>query len=485
MARTEAPIDATATELPPQESQHPSPALRNSPNLPGVQEMSTSVITAVPVAVPRNEAAILAKLKVRAAAAGGDWYYRFPVKDNRTGRTSHVEGPSIKCANNVAQLYGNCAVRTRAIDNFDSWIIYARLEDLENGVVYERPWMQPKGQGTFRAKDQDRLEAMSFQIGVSKAIRNVICNALDFFTNYAFEEARSSIIETIGKDLPKSRIKLQAALQKLDVDIKRVEATVGRALDAWLAPDCARINAEIQAVMEGMATADETWPGDAPPKPTRESVKKAPPSEIQQRAITEQPLPPVTRSAPPVQAQPTGDQTGGAYEFFGADGALATSFEDPVDFVVHLMTIIGRYPANQAALLEANGVPIAVALEELKDFDHVAVHDLKLLIKPPAIEPAKKAEPEPEPAKPEELKPIELPKTAKGAIDVAKYVKAMGEEIGRAPDEAMVRRIMARERPNRALIAGADGGVRLHASRRIAAVGGDPNTDNTYQGDVT
>jgi hypothetical protein len=54
--------------------------------------------------------------------------------------------------------------------------------------------------------------------------------------------------------------------------IARVEAQVGRAVKDWLAADVARVIAELQAVKDGMATIDETWPAPGADEPRRENV---------------------------------------------------------------------------------------------------------------------------------------------------------------------------------------------------------------------
>jgi hypothetical protein len=41
-----------------------------------------------------------------AAAAGSDWFYRFPVK-KKDGGQDWIEGPSIKLANDIARIFGN------------------------------------------------------------------------------------------------------------------------------------------------------------------------------------------------------------------------------------------------------------------------------------------------------------------------------------------------------------------------------------------
>jgi hypothetical protein len=254
------------------------------------------IITAQPVAVPRDDGKILQKLKALATAAGDDWYYRFPVKDK--GATKSIEGPSIKCANNVARLYGNCEIDTRALDNGDTWIIYARFIDWETGFSMTRPFEQSKGQQTIKTENQARAQQNAFQIGVSKAIRNVVCNALEQFTTFAFEEARKNIVEKVGKKLPEYRERVLAALKELKVDAKRVEATLGRPSKDWLADDVAKVIAEIQAIRDGMATIDETWPPEGPARPTRAQFAEGQgqPSQSQQQGEGKPAADPSTRA---------------------------------------------------------------------------------------------------------------------------------------------------------------------------------------------
>jgi hypothetical protein len=230
------------------------------------------VVTAQAVAVPRDDAKILQKIKALATAAGEDWFYRFPVRDH--GSTKHIEGPTIKAANNVARLYGNCEIDTRVLDNGNGWIIYARFIDWETGFSMVRPFEQSKSQQTIKTPDQARQQSNALQIGVSKAIRNVICNALEQFTTFAFEEARKNLVEKVGNKLPEYRERVLAALKDMKVEQKRVEASLGRPAKDWLADDVAKVIAEIQSVKDGMATVDETWPPEAPPRPTREQFRE-------------------------------------------------------------------------------------------------------------------------------------------------------------------------------------------------------------------
>lgn len=240
-------------------SRLPAPAQFSAP--------AERVFGAQPIAIKRDEEQILRKLRVRAAAAGEAFFYRIPVrkkvKNKETGKdewvTDYIEGPSIKCANAVALLFGNCDTDLRVFDTGTHWIIYARFIDLETGYSLVRPFQQRKSQGSIKG-DSGRQEDIAFQIGVSKAIRNVTCNALEFFTSFAAEEAKHSIIEKVGKRLDYYRERVAERLKEMEIAFVRVERVRGRAIKDWLATDVAKTIAELQAINDGMATADETYP---------------------------------------------------------------------------------------------------------------------------------------------------------------------------------------------------------------------------------
>lgn len=230
---------------------------------------------AVSVAVRRDEREIFQKIKTIATAAGDDFFYSWPTK-NKDGTKGEVAGPSVKCANAVARLFGNCSVKVRVFDMGANWIFYAQFYDLETGFVLERPYQQRKGQNVGGGMDKDRATDIVFQIGTSKAARNVVCNALSEFTDFAFAVAREQLVEKVGKNLPKFLEQVKTRLGELKVEIKRVELTRGKPADKWLAGDVAKIIAEIQACNDGMAHPEELWPlvdptaakpGDPKPQP--------------------------------------------------------------------------------------------------------------------------------------------------------------------------------------------------------------------------
>jgi hypothetical protein len=212
------------------------------------------------VAVRRDEERVLQRLRVLAAGMGEQYYYRFPVKNKKTGKTDYIEGPSVKLANDLCRVYGNCEVDCRAQDMGDSWLFHARFIDLETGYSLTRPFQARKSGSKLGGSDDERRLDSAFQIGASKAIRNVVLNALQSFSDFAFDEARNALVDRIAKEgIERWRERTAERIGNL-VSLDRVEAAVGRKQSEWLAPDVSRIIAMGKAISDGMATVDETFP---------------------------------------------------------------------------------------------------------------------------------------------------------------------------------------------------------------------------------
>lgn len=229
------------------------------------QQIEMVPLGAQNVAVKRDERNILQKIKAVAAALGSDFYYQWEV-NKKGGGKELIEGPSIDAALYVVRLYGNCDVDVRVQHFKESWLFYARFTDFETGFRLSRAYEQRKGQN-IGMKDADRARDIVFQIGQSKAIRNVICNALRPFTDFAFQEAKHAIVEQVGKDLQKYLGRIASRLKELDVNADRVERVVGRTMDKWNAQDAAKVIANLQSVKDGMIHPDDLWPTRDPNEP--------------------------------------------------------------------------------------------------------------------------------------------------------------------------------------------------------------------------
>lgn len=213
------------------------------------------------IIAPRNLPAIRQTIRLEAAEAGEDWYYRFPVKDKKTGKTSYIEGPSIDLTMAVASYYGandvDCWITSEGPDYLE---FTARFLDLQTGFSATRPFRQRKNASKLGGFDQGRRDEITYAIGVSKATRNVIANALKTYCNFAFREARSALVKKIGEDLERYREETVHRITDLVGDIKRVEIVIGRPAHDWLAPDIAKVIAMGTAIKEGMASIDESFP---------------------------------------------------------------------------------------------------------------------------------------------------------------------------------------------------------------------------------
>lgn len=299
------------------------------------------IVGAQKVASYRDERRIKAVLKEKAAAAGEDFYYRFPVRNKKKGTTEWIEGPSVKLANVLWRTYGNCEVDCRAQDFGSTILFYARFVDLENGAAYTRPFQQRRGAAKLGGDDRGRLDEIDFSIGASKATRNVVVNALPELAEFAFQEAKQALVEKIGKRLDFWR---DGTAEKIgrQVHIARVEAVIGRAAKDWLAADVARVIAMGKAVSEGMATWDETFP---PLKGETERVDKETGEVLDDFAAGEKVVEP-TATAGSV-AQTGGDDPTGAAPL---SPPPAASVDDRPEIILKLLQLAAEKRPEQDRL---------------------------------------------------------------------------------------------------------------------------------------
>lgn len=285
----------------------------NTNNLPAVQggthgliarQVSDGIITAQAVAKPRDEPSILAKIKAMSGSFGDQWYYEWETK-NRDGSKGRVLGPTIKCAMDVARLFGNCQVDVRVVDGKEHWVFYARFVDYETGYSLTRAFQQRKSQTAGKKMEVDRQLDIAFQIGQSKAERNVIVNALRSFTDYAVDLSRDSLVQKIGKNVDASRTKVLRMLEDGDIAVDRVVAVIGRSVDEWRAQDIARVVTSLKTISDGMATKEDIFP-------THSQASQAPSAPPAQG--TAAPPAPAAQGAPaePKKEEPDANQQGAA-----------------------------------------------------------------------------------------------------------------------------------------------------------------------------
>ena len=77
-----------------------------------------------PVLEKRDMRRVFEEVRFLAAAAGEDWYYRYPVNNRKLGTKEWIEGPSIKLANAIALSYGNSHIDCLVEDLGSHWILH-------------------------------------------------------------------------------------------------------------------------------------------------------------------------------------------------------------------------------------------------------------------------------------------------------------------------------------------------------------------------
>lgn len=314
-------------------------------NLTITQERSLfgDIVTARPMQVLRNEARILKKIDIMSAAAGTRFFYRYPVVNRRKGTTEFIEGPSVKATDAVLMVYMNAAVESRTVaipgDKGGNYICYSRFCDWENGVSLTMGQLVPRS-ATLGGEDEERRQAIAHNVGQSKSRRNVVNAALGEYAHRAFLAAKNSLVQRIGRDIEKSRRVIGEELVKLGVPniVARVERVYGRKVSEWLAPDIARVYAEIQAVEDGMSSVDETWPLEAPPEPRRTDVEDATVG-TGAAAVSDRPVadagpaaagPSYPPSSPPVSDDPVHTATAALHRDLGDPPKPAAQGDSPV-----------------------------------------------------------------------------------------------------------------------------------------------------------
>ena len=227
-----------------------------------VDQAQAAIVLAQRVPVKRNLPAVLQEVRAIASAGGKEFFYSIPFKDG--DRTTRVEGLTIGGAMMAMGQYGNCKVSCLPVrETAGHWTFVAQFDDYEKGVSVLRSFQQRRGQNTGM-RDGGRQEDIVFQIGQSKAIRNVIVAALGWLCDEALTAARSGVLDRIGRNPEEARKYLVTQISGLEVALSRVERVVGRAAPNWLAQDMAKIFAELQSIRDGLSHVDELWPRPEP-----------------------------------------------------------------------------------------------------------------------------------------------------------------------------------------------------------------------------
>ena len=242
-----------------------------------VQQIQTPYATAVSVQRPRELKVVLEKCLIEAEIGGDSMYYRWEVTstDKKTGKSvkSAIEGPSVNMALMIARNMGNCAVIQRPMQETKTGFIFtAAFVDLETGFTIERQFRMDKNFTIYGNMDQFRKDDIRFQIGQSKAIRNVVNNAINSgILNKCLEMAKSSVRKTIEAEIKKvgGEIALVIdrvlkAFAKYSIQAEDIERKLGVKTINWDVDELVMLYGDLKALKEGTETADSLYGPDEP-----------------------------------------------------------------------------------------------------------------------------------------------------------------------------------------------------------------------------
>ncbi|MBL4700842.1 MAG: hypothetical protein JKX85_06255 [Phycisphaeraceae bacterium] len=235
--------------------------LKGPPAVP-VQRVQTNYTTAMAVQQPRELVRVEQSSIQESEMIGSDGFYAWGVGKDR------IEGPSKDLAMTLVRCWGNCAIDLGEIQDLpDSWIFTATFIDLETGFTLARQFRQSKSWTIYGKMDAARKEDIRFQIGQSKAVRNVVLNVLPkWLVRRAMDACKGGVREKIEKAVDKHGMDVvitrsMERLQRLGVDEHRLLTAMGRkALPALTIEDMVIIHGSIAALESGADTIDAVFP---------------------------------------------------------------------------------------------------------------------------------------------------------------------------------------------------------------------------------
>ena len=240
-----------------------------------LQRAGSQWVTAVQVQRPRNLREVERNLMEEAALAGETMYYGWGAGKDR------IEGPSIELATAIHRCLTNNVVDQGPVEDFaDGWVFSAVFIDLERGTTLTRKFRQSKRWIVYGKMDANRQDDIRFQIGQSKAIRNVIlCAVPEWLVNKAISVAKEGVINKIQTYIDKHGVAAAQdyalnALAKCGVKEDRVLAKFERAERKGLTvEDLAIIKGDITVIENGAESPQSLYPAVGPEK-ANESLKE-------------------------------------------------------------------------------------------------------------------------------------------------------------------------------------------------------------------
>lgn len=225
----------------------------------GAIQTKNRYVTAMQVIQPRNLNRVISKCVEEASIAGEEFIYSW-----RQGG-SIIEGLTVGAALSIVRNFGNSFVDVEVEEQEKAYIFTAYYSDLETGFNLSRSYRQNKqSPKTKYGKDiyeGDRGTDIIFQIGQSKAIRNVVLNAIPrWLATKVLEESKNNAMATINNmGEVKARELLLKKIGNLKVPLQRVENIYGKA-KAWDKVKLVQLSSALKSLENGYEDEDTLFP---------------------------------------------------------------------------------------------------------------------------------------------------------------------------------------------------------------------------------
>ena len=230
----------------------------NNPNYAALQTKNRYV-TAMSVLKPRNLNRVISKCVEEASIAGEEFLYSWKQGG------SIIEGLTIGAALSIVRNFGNSFVDVEIQEQENAYIFTAYFCDLETGFNLSRSFRQnkssPKNKYGKEIYEGERGSDIIYQIGQSKAIRNVILNAIPrWLSSRVLEEAKNNAMATINNmGEVKARELIQKKLTALKIDLSRVEAIYGKT-KGWDKVKLVQLSAALRSIENGYEEEETLFP---------------------------------------------------------------------------------------------------------------------------------------------------------------------------------------------------------------------------------
>ena len=242
-----------------------------------IQQIQTQYATAVSVQRPRNLIEVQNRCLQEAELSGDTFYYRWEqnIKDKKTGQTTKkwLTGGSIDCALTLVRNFGNAVVQQRPVqETRTAWVFTAAFIDLETGFTLERQFRMDKNFPVYGKHDEYRKADIRFQIGQSKAIRNVVFNSTpSAIKNRMVDAAFNSVRKVIIKKMEAAKGDIMAVINPLleafksfGVTSEMIENKIGVKVGHWDIEILTLLTGDFKAIKSGNETVDSLFGEDTP-----------------------------------------------------------------------------------------------------------------------------------------------------------------------------------------------------------------------------